>query len=191
VSDWRTKDDQELTKEDIREMRAAALTVLPARIVEVQREVIEQRNTAVAEVERLREAIDTAISLLTGDEGDGAYHHLIDTLAGAAPEGDPPTDVRGFCVCDGDGPKLDCGNPEHRSAARSVAAVVQATPEPTKTAAELIREVAAADPEAHARALGRAYGVGPTDKDQCDAFQPHERHQWMYFGDLRNCRDRP
>ena len=30
-----------------------------------------------------------------------------------------------------------------------------------KSAAEILRETAAADPEAHARALGRAYGVGP------------------------------
>lgn len=35
--------------------------------------------------------------------------------------------------------------------------------EPQKSAAELLREVAAADPEAHDRALARAYGVGPTE----------------------------
>lgn len=36
-----------------------------------------------------------------------------------------------------------------------------AVEQPTKTAAELIREVAKADPEAHAQALARAYGCGP------------------------------
>jgi hypothetical protein len=55
--------------------------------------------------------------------------------------------------------------PPHADAA-PVAAVVQATPEPTKTAAELLRQIAAADPQAHARALGRAYGVGPATTEQ-------------------------
>jgi hypothetical protein len=37
-------------------------------------------------------------------------------------------------------------------------------PEPTKSAAKLIREIAARDPGAHAAALARGYGVGPVDR---------------------------
>lgn len=35
------------------------------------------------------------------------------------------------------------------------------TGQPTKKAAELMREIAAADPDGHKRALARGYGVGP------------------------------
>ncbi len=65
MSDWRDKDDQDLTATDIAEMRRAALAKpIPARIVEVQREVVEQRNAAQAEVRRLRLMVDAAVDLL-------------------------------------------------------------------------------------------------------------------------------
>jgi hypothetical protein len=83
---------------------------------------------AEAEVERLRGDLTVAVREAVRARAELAGYPLAAALAGATPEGDPPTEVRGFCVCDGDGPKLDCGNPEHRSTARS-AAVVQATPE--------------------------------------------------------------
>jgi hypothetical protein len=41
----------------------------------------------------------------------------------------------------------------------------QDEPKPTKTVAQLLREVAERDPEAHNRALGRAYGVGPAQDE--------------------------
>jgi hypothetical protein len=105
-------------------------------------------------------------------------------LAGAAPEGDPRGDEVTQLAAElmtlartwlADGSALEADQllavlakrmplPPHADAAPA-AAVVQATPEPTKTAAELIREVAERDPEAHRQALGRAYGVGP-EQDQ-------------------------
>lgn len=47
---------------------------------------------------------------------------------------------------------------------------------PTRTAAELLREVAAADPEAHRRALARGYGVGPAETEQ-----PAKWMQWRFI----------
>jgi hypothetical protein len=41
----------------------------------------------------------------------------------------------------------------------------QDEPKQTKTVAQLLREVAERDPEAHNRALGRAYGVGPAQDE--------------------------
>ena len=43
MTNWREKNDQELTKDDIREMRAAALR-LPRRVVELQNETVNERN---------------------------------------------------------------------------------------------------------------------------------------------------
>lgn len=56
--------------------------------------------------------------------------------------------------------------PETAARVRTVLAEIDraAPPEtPPMSAAELLREVKARDPEAHNRALGRAYGVGPRD----------------------------
>ena len=78
------------------------------------------------------------------------------------------------CTCGPHSPNAhliahDC--PLHAGPTQNPPAVSDTPPQPTKTVAELLREIAERDPEAHAQALARGYGINwtapsaPTQQD--------------------------